>query len=187
MAVESSIASVGDLNPLWPTGSESKAEGDNHLRNIKEALRISFAGFTGAVMVTGTDGGGLNAYTVTPTTALTAYGTRMGVVFSPVITNTDACTINISGLGVMALNSVSGDALVAGDLVVGQIYITVYTGSEFRLLSPTKNYIDQLAFLSALPAQAGNAGKFTTTDGTSARWDHVTGNNLYLNANCGGF
>ena len=34
----------------------------------------------------------------------------------------------------------------------------------------TKTFVEALAFSAALPSQAGNAGKFVTTDGTSASW-----------------
>lgn len=34
----------------------------------------------------------------------------------------------------------------------------------------TKGYADGLSFAAALPAQGGQAGKFVTTDGTSASW-----------------
>lgn len=34
----------------------------------------------------------------------------------------------------------------------------------------TKTFVEALAFSAALPLQAGNAGKFVTTDGTSASW-----------------
>ena len=64
-----------------------------------DLLGQNFAGFTGAVLISGTDGGAVNAYTVTPATAITSYGTKMLVVFAPTITNTGAVTLNISGLG----------------------------------------------------------------------------------------
>lgn len=37
----------------------------------------------------------------------------------------------------------------------------------------TKAYVDSAAFTSALPGQAGNAGKFVTTDGTNASWANL--------------
>lgn len=37
----------------------------------------------------------------------------------------------------------------------------------------TKQYVDNAAFSSALPAQAGNGGKFLGTDGTNASWQTV--------------
>lgn len=36
-----------------------------------------------------------------------------------------------------------------------------------------KSYADNLSFSSSLPAQAGNAGKYITTDGTTASWADV--------------
>lgn len=164
------IANLVATNPL---GTDPKSAGDDHLRLIKNALLNCFAGFTGSIFVTGTDGGAANAYTLTPATALLAYSTRMVVAFAPTVQNTGASTLNISALGVKDIKSVSGAALVSGDLEVGTIYTAYYNGTEFRLLSITKNYADQLAFGTSLPAQAGNADKFITTDGTSASWSDL--------------
>lgn len=172
MALESGTY-ISDLVVTNPPGSDPKSTMDDHLRLMKATLKNSLAGFTGAIIVTGTDGGAVNAYTLTPANALPAYGTKMTAVFAPTVTNTGACTLNISALGVKNLRSVSGDALVAGDLVLGSIYAAFYTGTEFRLLSVTKNYADQLAFGTVLPAQTGNAGKFVKTDGTTASWASI--------------
>lgn len=145
---------LADLVITNPLGSDAKSLGDDHLRLCKKVLRESFAGFTGGVLVSGTDGGSANAYTLTPTTALLAYGTKMLVEFTPNATNTGASTLNISALGAKNIYSVAGAALVSGDLVSGCYYLAAYDGTQFRLLSTTKNYADQLAFASALPAQS---------------------------------
>lgn len=155
MALEPSVVNIADLNTAWPSAADPKSVGDDHLRNLKTALKNAFAGFTGSVIVTGTDGGSINAYTLTPANALPAYGSKMIAVFAPVSSNTGAATLNISGLGVKALTSVDGAALVSGDLEFGTIYSAYYDGTKFRLLSVTKNYVDQKAFSSALPAQPG--------------------------------
>lgn len=44
------------------------------------------------------------------------------------------------------------------------------------------------AFTTALPSQAGNAGKFVTTDGVNASWQTVpaAGQDIYLQVNFGG-
>lgn len=172
MPLEPSVTHIADLNPAWPAPADAKSDGDDHIRNQKKALLNDLAGFTGAVLVTGTDGGAANVYTVTPTTPqqLPAYGLRMGVVFSPAATNTGACTLNISGLGAKPLRAVDGAELVSGDLAQGCVYPAIYNGTEFRLPGPTKNYIDQKAFITALPGQFGSAGKFLTTDGLNASW-----------------
>jgi hypothetical protein len=181
MSLES-VTFIGDLVPTNPTAADPKSQGDDHIRNTKKAALNSLVGLACA----STDGGIVNAYTITPVNALPSYGLRMLVVFSPTITNTGASTLNISGLGAKALTSVDGSALVSGDLIVGSIYTALYDGTQFRLTTVTKNYADQLAFAAALPVQAGNNGKFITTNGSSASWGLPTGSTLYLNTNYGG-
>lgn len=171
MALETPVTVIADLVTTNPAASDQKSQGDDHIRNIKTALRQSFAGFTGAVVVTGTDGGAVNAYTLTPTTALLAYGTKMVAIFSPSVTNTTTTpTLSISGLAAKTIKSVANAALTAGDLVSGSVYAAVYDGTNFLLLSVTKNYADQLAMTAALPAQSlgflrsnGSVAAFTTT------------------------
>lgn len=145
---------VGDLVAANPTANDPKSQGDDHIRRLKTALLNSFAGYTGAVCVTGVDGGVANAYTLTPAQALPAYGNKMIAVFVPTTYNTAASTLNISGLGAKAIKRIDGTDVIANDLVTGSVYSAAYNGTEFRLLSATKNYIDQLAFTSALPAQS---------------------------------
>jgi hypothetical protein len=161
---------VSNLVSSSPTGSDRKLQGDDHLRLIKSVLQNSFCGLTGAIIVGGTNGGVANAYTLTPTPPLPSYVDNMSIVLSPVTANTAASTINISGLGAVSLLSVSGDPLVANDLVTGQKYRATFDGTSFRLFSVTKNYVDQLAFSSALPAQSlgflastGSVAAFTRT------------------------
>lgn len=162
---------ISNLVAANPPGTDPKSQGDDHLRLIKNALLNCFAGYAGAILITGADGGAANAYTVTPTTALLAYSSRMILVFSPTVQNTGAVTLNISGLGPKDLKSVSGAPLVAGDLTVGTIYAAFYNGSEFRLSSITKNYADQLAFSTALPAQPGGTDTYVLVSiGGAASW-----------------
>lgn len=160
MAVEN-VSNVGDLDPSRPGGGEPKSEGDDHVRIIKAALRQSFAGFTGAIIVTGTDGGAANAYTLTPATALTAYSAKMLAVFVPTANNTGASTLAISGLPAKPILSVAGVPLVAGDLTAGRFYSTFYDGSNFRLDNVTQNYVDQLVSSGLVPGvnDPANSGK----------------------------
>lgn len=156
---------ISALDSVNPTGSDPKSRGDDHLRLIKSTLKNSFAGITGAVQVGGTNGGVANVYTLTPTPALVSYVTNMTIVFSPVVSNTGASTIDVSGLGAINLRSVSGAALISGELALGQTYKAVFNGTEFRLDSITKTYTDQLAFSTALPAQSLG---FLASNGTVA-------------------
>lgn len=172
MSLESTVNYLIDLNPAWPTGAESKADGDNHLRNIKLALANSFPGAEGALIVTGVDGGIVNAYTLSPAVALKSYTARMFVLFTPTAINTGPATLDISGLGIRSIKAVDGSALVAGDLVAARPVAALYDGTAFRLLSVTKNYIDQIVTSGIVPGVnvASNAGKFFTTDGTTGLW-----------------
>ena len=179
MALET-VTNLSDLVATNPTSADPKNQGDDHIRNIKKALEEAFAGFSGAVLITGADGGAVNTYTLTPEDPIEAYGTRMLVLFSPTVTNTGGVTLNISGLGAKNLKAVDGAVLVADDLVAGSVYMAAYNGAEFRLLSVTKEYVDlvreyatQLAFSTALPAQAGNAGKYIRTNGAVASWESI--------------
>lgn len=151
---------INDLTVTNPTNGDAKKYGDDHLRLVKTVLKNCFAGFTGGILCTGTDGGAADAYTVTPASAIVAYVSRLTVIFAPTANNlTTTPTINISGLGTKAIKRIDGSAVVANELVSGSIYAAIYNGTEFRLLAPTKQYIDQLAFSSALPAMAGNSLK----------------------------
>lgn len=153
MALET-VTYIGDLNPANPPGTDPKSQGDDHIRAGKAAAKNSFAGFTGAILVTGVDGGVANAYTLTPANPLLAYTARTLVEFSPTVVNTGACTMNISGLGVISILSVSGAPLGNNELKVGQRYIAIYDGAALRLLSVTKTYVDSLASSGSLPGQS---------------------------------
>ena len=146
-----------DGNPPAQTRATS-ASIRNEFTMIQSGFNIlaaQFAGYLGAVLVSGSDGGVVNAYTLTPSVSLPSYGEKMLAVFSPAITNTGAATLNISGLGAVAINNVTNTALVAGDLSAGTIYIAIYNGSNFTLLSSTKNYID-LVIASEAATRAAN-------------------------------
>ena len=176
MAVEN-VTFLGDLDPTNPTGAAPKSEGDDNLRAIKKGLKNSFAGFLGAILVTGVDSGAANAYTLAPATALASYSARMLVVFYPIATNTGAVTLNISGLGAKSVVSVAGDPLVAGDLAAGRFYSAFYDGSKFRLDSVTQNYIDQLVIKGSVPGvdSPANEGKVFGSTGSTGQWVSLDG------------
>lgn len=176
MAVET-VSNVGDLDPAAPSGAAPKSEGDNHIRAIKQALRQSFAGFAGAILVTGVDGGAVNAYTLAPAQALLAYAAKMLVVFQPIVDNTDAATLNISGLGAKPIVSVAGVPLVAGDLTAGRYYTAFYDGAKFRLDNVTQNYVDQLVIAGTVPGvnNPANAGKVFSSTGATGQWIGIDG------------
>lgn len=161
---------VADLVVTNPDGADQRTTSDDHHRLQKKVLKNTLCGFVGGVAVTGTDGGSVNTYTVTPTSALPSYTSRLSVIFSPTVTNTSTATINVSGLGAKDIKRIDGSALVAGDLASGSIYAAIYNGTEFRLMAPTKNYIDQISLGTAYPASPTDAGKFLQYTGSAYAW-----------------
>lgn len=175
------VTNIADFIRTNPTGADPISQGDNHIQNIKIALTNDFAGFVGAVLITGVDGGAANAYTLTPAQALTAYANKMLVEFTPAANSTGASTLNISGLGVKPIVTQAGVAISADDLVAGCSYLAAYDGTSFRLISVTTAYVDavrayatSLAFSSALPSISGAvADYFTTNDGATGSWSNL--------------
>jgi hypothetical protein len=86
--------------------------------------------------------GAVNLLTVTGTDtlignlvpALTAYTAGNAFYFVAAATNTSAMTINIDGLGVKDIKRLGSVALAAGDIVIGQVALIVYNGTNFQLL-----------------------------------------------------
>jgi len=71
--------------------------------------------------------------TVTPT--LTAYATGQQFSFVVAATNTAAVTLNVDGVGAKAVTRTGSVALVAGDMVTGQVVIVEYDGTRFQLIN----------------------------------------------------
>ena len=92
--------------------------------------QVQNSGTTTLISITGTD---TITGTVSPT--LTAY--TAGQVFSFVVaaTNTGAVTLNINSLGATAVTRTGAVALVAGDMVTGQIAVVEYDGTRFQLIN----------------------------------------------------
>ena len=78
---------------------------------------------------------GTDTLTGSVTPALTAYAA--GNLFSFVVanTNTGAVTINIDGVGSKSITRTGSTALVAGDMVAGQVAVIEYDGTRFQLLN----------------------------------------------------
>lgn len=82
-----------------------------------------------------TSTGSSNAYVLTPSPAITSY-TGGIFTFIPNFTNTGPATINISGLGAIALKKYGSNALVSGDVVSGTIVTIYYDGTNFQVANP---------------------------------------------------
>lgn len=82
-----------------------------------------------------TSSGSANAYLLTLTKALTAHIPGLPIRFKTNFANTGAATINISGLGAIAIKKNGSTDLTSGDIVSGRILTIAYDGTYYQLLS----------------------------------------------------
>ncbi len=81
---------------------------------------------------------GTNTLTATPTPAPAAYVTGQRYAFIVANTNSGAVTLNVNSLGAKDIKRIDGaTALVASDLVAGQIAEVRYDGTKFQMTSPS--------------------------------------------------
>jgi hypothetical protein len=99
-----------------------------------DAVRLSQlqAGAAQLLAVSGTD-----TLTALGTPTLTAYATGNLFYFVAAATNTTSVTLNVDGLGAKAVTRHGSTALVAGDILAGEVCLVVYDGTRFQLLNPT--------------------------------------------------
>ena len=121
------------------------------------------AGATTIATVSGTD-----TLTGSLTPAIAAYATGNLFSFVAAATNTGAATINLNSLGAKSITKSGTTALVAGDLVNGQVYLIEYDGTRFQLINPSTSTPTGI-----LPIANGGTGTTGTTanltvDGTDA-------------------
>ncbi len=61
MTVENNVKTIADLDPQSPVGGDSISEGDDHLRNIKTAIKGTFPNVDGPVDLTTAEFGALKS------------------------------------------------------------------------------------------------------------------------------
>jgi hypothetical protein len=113
------------------------------------------SGATTIATVSGTD-----TLTGTLSPAITAYATGNLFSFVAANTNTGATTINLNSLGAKSITKSGTTALVAGDIVSGQVYLIEYDGTRFQLLNPSASSVSSISF--------GSTGLTPTTATTGA-------------------
>ena len=175
------------------------------IRNEFMLIQSGFAALP--VSAYAVDTGAANAYAVTVAATVNAYTDGLQIILKASHANTGASTVNVNGLGAIVIVHQDGTALQVNDIYANQFVVAIYnvTTNQFVLAGSAMGQIladitsqvaasqatlsaqiTAAAFQTALPAQAGNAGKFVTTDGTNASWQPVVGSTLYLYSNAGG-
>jgi hypothetical protein len=132
-----------------------------------DAATVAQIQSNGAALVTVT---GTDTLTGTLTPALVAYVTGAVYYFIAPATNTGAVTLNIDTLGAKNVTRDGTTALVAGDIVSGEMIAVVYDGTRFQLISPVNSFTNlnvsgtlTVAGATTLNGnlQVGNAGSDT--------------------------
>ena len=129
---------LDDLNSSNPAAGDNVSEGDDHIRGIKNVLKLTFPNIDAAVNATPTE---LN---------------YVDGVTSAIQTQLDAITAN---------NWVT-NARIADDAVGVAELSATGTASSSTFLAGNNAW----ATVDALPSQSGHAGKYLTTNATTASW-----------------
>lgn len=86
----------------------------------------------------GVDSGVANAYVDTSVTApLAGYVAGDTVAFIALNSNTGPSTLNVDGLGAVALTKGGGAPTTINDILAGQVITTTYDGARFQLVGPS--------------------------------------------------
>lgn len=120
-ATVESVTYISDLNTSNPGATDPKSEGDDHLRNIKTALKNTFPNITGAVTPTHTE---LN-YVGGVTSALQTQLNTKAPLASPTLTGTPAAP---TASAATSTTQIATTAFVQQEM--GWVYLNAYTASS---------------------------------------------------------
>lgn len=143
MALET-VTYISDLVVTNPTSTDQKQYGDDHIRNIKSALKTTFPNVAGSVTPSHVEFNYLTGVTSSIQTQIDAHTTALALkatLASPALTGTPTAPTAAAGTATTQI--------------------------------ATCAYVVSTAFSAALPGQTSNGGKTVTTDGSSASWVSV--------------
>lgn len=146
-AVDSDIANA--LTGSLAANGETPVTGDinmgnnkliNHPKGTSRTDSASVANIQdGTGIYVATVGGTADVITLTPNPAIASYAAGQSFEFIASGANTTNVTVNVSGLGAIALTKNGSVALVAGDIQSGALVKIVYDGTRFQLISFAKD------------------------------------------------
>ena len=142
---------IDDLVSANPAVGDDVSEGDDHIRGIKNVLKLTFPSIDGAITATDTE---LN---------------YVDGVTSAIQTQIDSKTTNATHSGEVT----GATALTIADNVVDEANLKVSnTPSNGYFLSAQSGNTGGMTWaeVDALPTQTSNSGKFLTTNGSAASW-----------------
>ena len=136
---------LDDLNSSNPAAGDNVSEGDDHIRGIKNVLKLTFPNIDAAVNATPTE---LN---------------YVDGVTSAIQTQLDAKVSNATH---------TGDVTGSGALTIaaGAVDIAMLSATGTASNSTFLRGDNAWTAVDALPSQSGHAGKYLTTNATTASW-----------------
>ena len=181
---------ISDLVATNPLDADQKAQGAGHLRLIKAATKATFPNVTGAVTPTHTELNYVDGVTSAIQTQLDAKAPNASPTFTGTAVLPSTTSIgNVSATELSYLDGVTSAiqtqfsteiaARAAADALLAPLASPALTGTPTAPTATagtsttqvaTTAFVGATAFSAALPSQTGNAGKFVTTDGSSASW-----------------
>jgi hypothetical protein len=109
-----------------------------------------------------------NAYAVALAAAITAYSDGLEVKMKPGTDNTGACTLNVNGLGAIAIKRQDGTDAAAGDLVGASPITLVYSGASNTFRLPPLANAQVTAAANSATAAANSATAASNSAGQAA-------------------
>lgn len=136
---------------------------DNGIIELQTIKRHQ-SGNTIYAIATGTD-----TYTATISPAISGYSTGMSFNILFANANTGASTLNLNGLGAVALKKSASVALASGDIVAGAFFQVVYDGTNFQITTIATG----AAFVSDAAYSASWNGITTIAPSKNAVYDKI--------------
>lgn len=184
---------ISDLVSTNPLGSDAKSTADDHLRLIKSCVKATFPNVSGAVTPTHTELNYVDGVTSAIQTQLDAKGAHAGQTWTGTQNFTGATiTFTTQSANDNSTKGATTSYVDTGLALKGNINAQTWTGTHTfsgACVVPTMSAgnnstnaastaftaaaIAAAAFSTVLPSQSGNAGKYVTTDGTTASWGIV--------------
>ncbi|MGB4498535.1 MAG: hypothetical protein WBI40_07540 [Methylococcaceae bacterium] len=173
-----------------PTSADAKSQGDDHLRLIKSTIKNTFAAITGAITATHTElnfvKGVTSAIQAQLNNLMEIKGAISGQIWTGVHTfngTTNLTTAfgttkqNGDNTTALATTAFVADGLAykanlnSPDLTGNPTAPTLPTGTNNDGIATTSFVVSEV-LASSFPGQAGQAGKFIKTNGTTATWEY---------------
>lgn len=151
----SDALSPGDIGAETPAGAQAKAEAAAGA--VQADLAAHLADYVKQVPY-GVATGPANAYAVTLSPAPTAYTEGMAIAVKINVENTGPSTINVNGLGAVAIKKPNGLDVAAGNLKANSVYTMRYNGVNFILQG-------EMGVGTAQPADVLSGKTFTNDQG----------------------